>query len=140
MMACTLVHEGGVNLSHARVQIKKSVFGTRKDDQIEIFVCRQCDAPSCVDECPTGALHIDEMTGARVIDEKACDGCRRCVKGCKLEPPRIAFDFDNRKALKCDLCQNAPHWNEKGGIGGKQACVDACALKAIILSSDMPET
>ena len=47
MMACSLAHEGGINLNHARIQIKKNVFGTYPDDDIEQYVCRQCaDAPA----------------------------------------------------------------------------------------------
>lgn len=139
MMACTLAHEGGINLSHARIQIKKNVFGTYPDDDIEQFVCRQCKDAPCVDACPVGALRIDEETGVRIIDDKKCIGCQKCVKACKYTPSRIAFDFDRRKALKCDLCQNTPYWNEKGGVKGKQACIHVCALQAITFSRDLPE-
>ena len=49
MMACTLAHEGRVDLTHARIQIKKHVFGTYPDDDIEQYVCKQCaDAPCAV--------------------------------------------------------------------------------------------
>ena len=140
MMACTLAHEGGINLSHARIQIKKNVFGTYPDDDIEQYVCRQCAEPTCVDACPVKALHIDEKTGVRVIDETACIGCRKCIKACKYSPTRIAFDYERKVALKCDLCQNTPYWAEEGGVRGKQACINVCSLQAITFSRDMPET
>ena len=140
MMACSLAHEGGINLSHARIQIKKNVFGRYPDDDIEQYVCRQCvDAP-CVTACPVGALAPDPQTGVRVIDEEKCIGCRKCIKACKYQPSRIAIDVQRRKALKCDLCQNTPYLNGKGGPKGLQACIQACNLGAIAFSSEMPET
>lgn len=140
MMACTLAHEGGINLSHARIQIKKNVFGTYPDDDIEQYVCRQCADAPCVDACPTGAMHIDEKSGVRVIDEKTCIGCQKCARACKYKPTRIAFDHERRVSLKCDLCQNTPHWDEAGGVRGKQACINVCSLQAIAFSRDLPET
>lgn len=139
MMACTLAHEGGINLSHARIQIKKNVFGTYPDDDIEQYVCRQCEDPTCVAVCPVNALYIDEKTGVRVIDKETCIGCRKCIRACKYTPSRIAFDWEKRVALKCDLCQDTPYWNETGGVCGKQACIQMCSLKAITFSRDLPE-
>lgn len=140
MMACTLAHEGGINMGHARIQIKKNVFGRYPDDDIEQYVCRQCiDAP-CVLACSTGAMHVDPESGVRIVDEEVCIGCLKCQKACKYAPARIAYDRVRRKALKCDLCQNTPYWEEGGGIRGKQACVYACELKAIVFSPDMPAT
>ncbi|MBR0342803.1 MAG: 4Fe-4S dicluster domain-containing protein [Oscillospiraceae bacterium] len=140
MMACTLAHEGGINLSHARIQIKKNVFGTYPDDDIEQYVCRQCKEPDCVRACPFDALKADEVTGVRIIDDNKCVGCKKCIKACKYKPSRIAYDYERRKALKCDLCQDTPFWNEQGGVRGKQACINVCALQAIAFTRDLPET
>lgn len=140
MMACTLAHEGMVNLALARIQIKKNVFGTYPDDDIEQYVCRQCADAPCVEVCPVDALRPDEATGVRVIDEEACIGCKKCVKACKYTPSRIAFHALRRIALKCDLCANTPYWSEQGGVDGKQACVQACSLKALTFSCNLPKT
>ena len=140
MMACTLAHEGRVDLTHARIQIKKHVFGTYPDDDIEQYVCKQCADAPCVAACPTEALVVDPETGVRAIDEQKCIGCKLCMKACKYEPSRIVYDFDRRIALKCDLCTNTPYWDEKGGVRGKQACIDVCSLQAIAFSRDLPET
>ncbi|WP_283170433.1 4Fe-4S dicluster domain-containing protein [Curtanaerobium respiraculi] len=139
MIACSMVHNGIINLSKARIQIKKNVFGKYPVDDIEQYVCRQCvDAP-CVDACPVGALHIEEATGVRVIDEDACIGCKMCIKACSFDPPRIMYDFEYRKAVKCDLCLGTPYWEKEGGITDNHACVDVCSLKAIVFTRDVPE-
>lgn len=140
MMACTLAHDGAINMSHARIQIKKNVFGRYPDDDIEQYVCKQCADAPCIDVCPVGALAADLETGVRVIDKDACIGCKKCIRACKYQPSRIAFDAQNRKALKCDLCLNTPYWNEEGGPGCKQACIEACNLGAIVFSAELPAT
>jgi protein NrfC len=43
------------------------------------------------------------------------------------------------KSSKCDLCTDTPYWNEKGGIGGKQACVESCPMKAIKFVAETPD-
>ena len=43
-----------------------------------------------------------------------------------------------KKSTKCDLCADAPYWSQKGGPGGKQACVETCAAKALKLVSEAP--
>jgi protein NrfC len=139
MMACTLAHEGKIDLTHARIQIKKNVFGTYPDDDIEQYVCKQCADAPCVAACRFEALIVDSETGVRVIDNEKCTGCRMCVKACKYSPSRIVYDYDTRKALKCDLCMDTPFWNETGGPRGKQACINACSLCAITFSRDLPE-
>ena len=43
-----------------------------------------------------------------------------------------------KKSSKCDLCLETPYWNEKGGPLGKQACVEACPMKAIKFVTETP--
>ena len=137
MMACSLAHEGGINLNHARIQIKKNVFGTYPDDDIEQYVCRQCADAPCV---AAAASDGHTRAGVRGIDEEKCTGCRLCMKACSYEPSRIVFDDARRVALKCDLCSNTPYWKEEGGVRGRHACIDACSLSAIVFSRDLPPT
>ena len=139
MMACTLAHEGVINQSMSRIQIKKNVFGTYPKDDIEQYVCHQCADPKCMEACPKNAIYIDEVTGVRRIDKEKCIGCKKCIKACPFTPSRIAYDAENKKALKCDLCMDTPYWNEQGGPCGKQACITACSLKAIKFVTEMPE-
>jgi Fe-S-cluster-containing dehydrogenase component len=138
MLMCSLVHEGAVNVNLSRIQITQNPLGKFPTD-MEQVQCRQCPYPACVDACPTGANHVDTAHGnVRTIDESKCIGCERCVNACPFTPSRALWNFEKKHAIKCDLCTNAPHWDEKGGIGGKQACVETCPMKAITFTSQTP--
>ena len=80
-------------------------------------VCRQCEDPICADVCIMGAITRDAVTGALVIDESLCVGCKTCVTAC----PRGGVLFHHIKgcAMKCDLCGGAPE------------CVQVCAYGAL---------
>jgi Fe-S-cluster-containing hydrogenase component 2 len=74
--------------------------------------------------CPTKAIRIDDVTGARVIDQELCIGCQTCIQACSYELSRIRFDRVKKKAIKCDLC------------GGDPACVKACPTGALSYFTD----
>jgi Fe-S-cluster-containing dehydrogenase component len=138
MMACSLVHEGEANLSLARIQVMQNILRYWPDD-IKIVQCRQCANPLCVKACPTGAIYIDTANGnVRVIDERECNGCKLCIDACPFLPQRIIWDPVAGKATKCDLCLDTPYWDETGGPGGKQACVEVCPQKAIKFTTEVP--
>jgi protein NrfC len=143
MLACSLVHYGEQNLSLSRIQIIQDSFGKFPDD-IQIAPCRQCVTPPCVINCPVGAAFIDTENGnVRRIDEEKCIGCQTCMEMCPQQPHRIVWNHITGKATKCDLCIDTPYWNEKGGVNGKQACVEACpvnALKFVTVTPDQKET
>lgn len=137
-MACSLVHEGEANLSLSRIQVMQNTLKDWPDD-IKIAQCRQCSSPACVDACPTGALRIDTANGnIRVVDESECIGCELCIEACSFIPKRILMNSTTGKALKCDLCLNTPFRKEKGGPGGKQACVDVCPQQCIKFVTETP--
>jgi Fe-S-cluster-containing dehydrogenase component len=139
MLACSLVHEGTENLSLARIQVLQNSFGKFPDD-LTMAQCRQCVEPACVEACPEKALYVDKKNGnIRIVDVKKCIGCKACVQACPYEPGRAVWNSDKKHALKCDLCSNAPFWNVKGGVGGKQACVEVCPLNAIQFTKKIPE-
>jgi protein NrfC len=141
MLACSLVHYGVQNLSRSRIQIIQDSFGKFPND-IKIAPCRQCKVPVCVQNCPVGAAFVDIENGnVRRIDSDKCIGCGTCLEMCPQQPHRpVWVEIDGEwKSSKCDLCIDTPFWNEKGGPGGKQACVEACPMMAIKFVSDMPE-
>ena len=141
MLACSLVHYGVQNPSRSRIQIMQDSFGKFPND-IKIAPCRQCKVPVCVQNCPVGAAFVDTENGnVRRIDSEKCIGCKTCLKMCPQQPHRPVWVEINGqwKSSKCDLCINTPFWNEKGGFGGKQACVEACPMQAIKFVSNMPE-
>jgi protein NrfC len=139
MLSCSLVHYGFHNLSLSRIQIMQDSFGKYPDD-VKMAPCRQCVAPPCVQFCPVGAAFVDEKNGnVRRIDSEKCIGCKTCLKMCPQQPHRTVWNEDAKKSSKCDLCIETPYWNEKGGIGGKQACVESCPMKAIRFVSETPD-
>ena len=138
MMSCSLVHYGVQNLSISRIQVMQDSFGKFPDD-IKMAPCRQCVSPVCVQNCPVGAAFVDTENGnVRRIDEEKCIGCQTCLSMCPQQPHRTVWNHVLGKATKCDLCIDTPHWNEKGGIEGKQACVEACPMQAIKFVEAVP--
>jgi len=141
MLSCSLVHYGVQNLSRSRIQIIQDSFGKFPND-IQMAPCRQCKSPVCVENCPVGAAFVDEENGnVRRIDSEKCISCKNCLKMCPQQPHRPVWVLiDGRgKSSKCDLCLDTPYWDEKGGPGGKQACVETCPMMAIQFVGVMPE-
>ena len=144
MLTCALAHEGEASLSKARLQVVQNSFAAWPGD-LTIEQCRQCvDAP-CVEICPVDALVPNPDFGnVRMVDKDLCIGCGLCVDACPYTPsrPMVAEDAtydDDDKASKCDLCADTPYWNQTGGPGGKQACVEICPLGAISFTTVVPE-
>jgi protein NrfC len=139
MLSCSLVHYGEQSLSLSRIQIIQDSFGKFPDD-IKIAVCRQCVTPPCVINCPVGAAFIDTENGnVRRIDQEKCIGCQKCLEMCPQQPHRTVWNHHIGKSSKCDLCIDTPYWNEKGGVNGKQACVESCPMKAIKFVTTTPD-
>jgi protein NrfC len=131
MLSCSLTHYGVQNLSLSRIQIMQDSFGKFPYD-VKMAPCRQCVTPVCVENCPVGAAFVDTKNGnVRRIDSEKCIGCKTCLRMCPQQPHRTVWNHVIGKSSKCDLCLDTPYWNEKGGPGGKQACVESCPMKAI---------
>ena len=140
MFACSMTHEGVANPSLSRIQIVRDAPSfTKYPYDIVMSVCRQCVSPLCVQNCPTGACHVDEANGnVRVIDQDKCIGCKRCINSCPQRPHRTIWNPIKRKSTKCNLCSNSPYWSEQGGPGGKQACIETCSVGALKLVAEAP--
>jgi protein NrfC len=139
MLTCSLVHYGEQNLSLSRIQIMQDSFGKFPND-LQMAPCRQCVTPPCVINCPVGAAFIDTENGnVRRIDEDKCIGCQKCLEMCPQQPHRTVWNHLKGVSTKCDLCIDTPYWNEKGGVNGKQACVEACPMKAIKFVRTTPD-
>lgn len=86
--------------------------------------CQHCMNPSCMIDCPTGAIGRDGR-GEVFIREDLCTGCGSCAKACPWDniqiAPRAGGPFPE-VAVKCDLCK---------GVDGGPACVAACPADAI---------
>jgi len=113
-MICSLAKTGNeFNPMKARIRImKKEAMG------IDVpMVCRHCEDPPCRKVCSTNAIYRDRKTGATLINEHLCIGCRECMLVCPFGA--LAFDPIKRVIINCDLCQ------------GKPKCVEVCLNDAI---------
>ncbi|OGT05496.1 MAG: hypothetical protein A2143_04490 [Gallionellales bacterium RBG_16_57_15] len=80
-------------------------------------LCNQCEHPSCVQVCPTGAT-FKTKEGPVLIDTTYCIGCQYCVQAC----PYGARSFNEVRGVaeKCNWCY---HRITKGL---NPACVEVC--------------
>ncbi len=68
------------------VDTNDGIFG---NCQFTVASCKQCADPQCAKYCPVHAIHSDEETGARVVDEDVCIGCGMCSAACPWNMPHI---------------------------------------------------
>ena len=85
-------------------------------------LCNHCEHPPCADACPLGAI-TKKDTGAIILDESACDGCRTCLDACPYGA--IGFNAEKDKAEKCNFCSHRT-------IEGREPfCLICCEGQAI---------
>jgi Fe-S-cluster-containing dehydrogenase component len=72
--------------------------------------CRQCEDLPCIRACPKDALFQSEKTGAILVDDEKCDGCKWCLEACPYGA--IRFDPDAETVVICDLCDGNPKCKE----------------------------
>jgi Fe-S-cluster-containing dehydrogenase component/CRP-like cAMP-binding protein len=93
--------------------------------------CQHCKNPSCMIDCPTGAIGRDAR-GEVFIREDLCTGCGSCAKACPWDNIQIAPRSETtgkgpkspfpEVAVKCDLC---------AGSAAGPACVASCPTQAL---------
>jgi Fe-S-cluster-containing dehydrogenase component/CRP-like cAMP-binding protein len=88
--------------------------------------CQHCQNPSCMIDCPTGAIGRDAR-GEVFIREDLCTGCGSCAKACPWDNIQMAARPADQGphpevAVKCDLCSGRPEG---------PACVAGCPAQAI---------
>jgi Fe-S-cluster-containing hydrogenase component 2 len=100
-ISCSVHHDKVSNPSRARIHIVKW-----EDSGLFVpMICQQCDTAICENVCPMRAVKRDEETGALIINDDLCVGCKLCVNFCPLGGVGIG---KNRKIIKCDLCEGDP--------------------------------
>ena len=109
---CSYQHYQQCNPSLARLLIIPS----QENGLFTPVICRHCQDPPCLDQCPVDAIEIDSQKGAVVIDIDKCTGCQVCIDACPYDAIRVGLDGD---ILKCDLC------------GGSPVCVENCTRQAL---------
>ena len=78
-------------------------------------VCQHCLEAPCMDVCPAQAIYRGKETGAVLIDENLCIGCKMCLMACPLGAPWV--DSESLRVMKCDLCSGAPQCVQYCGFG-----------------------
>jgi anaerobic carbon-monoxide dehydrogenase iron sulfur subunit len=133
MTACSTHNEGSTSLSMARLRIIRheghALTRIEEEDELvfTLVSCQQCENPVCAAVCPVGAITRDGSTGAMVIGQEACTGCRECVTRCPFGAVSFSESASGRvRAFKCDLC------------GGDPQCVKFCFAGALTFAAKGP--
>lgn len=123
MLVCSAQHEGSFNPRLGRLKIEEDYIKGRLPNAY----CRQCPSPApCEEACPTEAIVRNTETGALVVNEAECTGCKACVDACPYNPGVIWMHPTKAMAVKCDLCDGAPQC-------AKYCPREAITVKTVIL-------
>ena len=112
-LACSYDNEGAFNISKSRIQ----VFKFEDEGRFVPYTCTQCDEAWCMRACPVDAISVDAATGAKIVSDALCVGCKVCTIACPFGT--INYNSDTGKVIKCDLCEGEPE------------CVKACPTDAL---------
>jgi Fe-S-cluster-containing dehydrogenase component len=112
-VACSLKNESACNPSLSRI----SVIEWREMGVDVPMVCQQCEVPLCQSVCPIEAIARNEETGAMVVDDDLCIGCRSCVAACPFGA--VTTHPVTGEIMRCNLCDGDP------------TCVKFCETQAL---------
>jgi Fe-S-cluster-containing hydrogenase component 2 len=112
-MACAWEHYRSFTVAKSRIK----VFSFHREGRFVPYTCTQCDEAWCMTACPVEAIRLDPPTGAKIVLEATCVGCKVCTIACPFGT--INYVAQTGKVQKCDLCAGAP------------ACAKACPTGAI---------
>lgn len=112
-MACSFDNEGLFNPAKSWIK----VFQFHSEGRFVPYTCTQCADAWCMAACPVDAISVDSATGAKVISDTLCVGCKVCTIACPFGT--VNYNQATGKVVKCDLCEGDP------------ACVKACPTDAI---------
>lgn len=113
-LACSYEHEGVFNPSKSSIKI----FKFHEQGRNVPYSCTQCDEAWCMRSCPVDAISVDLETGAKIVSDDLCVGCKVCTIACPFGT--INYNQTTGKVIKCDLC------------GGDPECVKICPTNAIL--------
>ncbi|MGD2154003.1 MAG: dimethyl sulfoxide reductase anchor subunit [Gemmatimonadales bacterium] len=94
------------------------------------LACNHCAEPECMYACPALAYTRNDASGAVLLDESKCIGCRYCAWACPYDAP--VFVSQRGVMTKCTFC----HHRLQEGL--KPACAALCPTGALDFA-DLPE-
>ena len=112
-MACSYQTENAFNPAKSRIR----VFEFKDQGRSVPYTCTQCDEAWCMKACPVDAISVDPGTGAKIVSDALCVGCKVCTIACPFGT--INYNTATGKVMKCDLC------------GGDPECVKICPTPAL---------
>ncbi len=122
-LACTI--ENGLALDQSWRSIH--TFNPRREPAAPVFhlslACNHCAEPACLEACPAQAYEKDAETGAVLLDDAKCIGCRYCTWACPYDALR--FDSTRGVVTKCTFCV------DRIRDGGQPACAALCPTGAL---------
>ena len=142
-MACSYEHTGTFNPSRSFIK----VFTFHHEGRFAPYTCTQCDEAWCVRACPVDAISIDAATGAKVVSDDKCVGCKVCTIACPWHAKlhrRGERDLRSRPQSHCHVrweCPGSliarrgghlPEGVEGPHIGGRDTRVDQRRVAAHI--------
>jgi Fe-S-cluster-containing dehydrogenase component/DMSO reductase anchor subunit len=87
------------------------------------LACNHCNEPACLYACPALAYSRDGATGAVLLDEAKCIGCKYCAWACPYDAP--VFDPPRGVMTKCTFCHHRLR------DGSRPACTALCPTGAL---------
>jgi Fe-S-cluster-containing dehydrogenase component/DMSO reductase anchor subunit len=122
-LACSIENRLGTDRSWRSVL----TFNERAIPGVPLFhlslACNHCETAACMEACPALAYERDPASGAVLIREDACIGCRYCSWACPYGAPR--FEPDRGVMEKCTFCSH------RLADGRKPACAALCPTGAL---------
>ncbi len=92
------------------------------------LACNHCLEPACRSGCPANAYMKDPATGAVLLEQDKCIGCRYCTWVCPYEAPQ--FNPVTGLMEKCTFCSH------RLADGLHPACVTACPTDALSFDTE----
>jgi len=74
-MACSFEQTGVFNPAQSRIK----VFTFEEEGRKVPYTCTQCDEAWCMQACPVDSIKLDATTGAKVVQDDTCVGCKVCT-------------------------------------------------------------
>lgn len=120
IISCQL--ENGVSPGYSRNWVKANPLEASLGMHFQPGNCMHCDAPTCVEACPTGATYKDLTDGTVKVNKDLCIGCGSCIPAC---PYGARHRHPLKKIVdKCDYCE------ARRSAGRMPACVETCPTQA----------